>query len=64
LGSSGRRIVFTRVVGPFDQVKESARSAVLHTAKLNGSGVRRLSEPGIDGVFEDYQARFSPAART
>jgi Tol biopolymer transport system component len=56
----GRRLVFSRVVGPFDQVNDSARSAVLHTARLDGSDVRRLSEPGIDGVFEDYRARFAP----
>ena len=56
----GRGITFTPVIGPFDQVNGSARSAVLHTANLDGSGVRRLSEPGIDGVFEDYRARFAP----
>ena len=60
---SGRRIVFTRVVGPFDQINQSARSAVLHTANLDGSGVRRLSQPGIDGMFEDYHARFAPGGR-
>lgn len=60
---SGRRIVFTRVVGPFDLVNDSARSAVLHTANLDGTGVRRLSEPGIDGVFEDYHARFAPGSK-
>jgi Tol biopolymer transport system component len=56
----GRRLVFTPVIGPFDQVNGSARSAVLYTARLDGSGWRRLSEPGIDGAFEDYRARFSP----
>lgn len=60
---SVRRIVFTRVVGPFDQVNDSARSAVLHTANPDGTGVRRLSEPGIDGVFEDYHARFAPSGK-
>ena len=59
----GRRITFTPVIGPFDQVNDSARSAVLHTANLDGSGVRRLSEPGIDGAFEDYRARFAPGGR-
>lgn len=57
----GRRVVFTRVVGPFDRPNESARSAVLWTADLHGRHVRRLSEPGIDGVFEDYRATFAPA---
>ena len=57
---SGNRIAFTPVVGPFDGPGGSARSAVLLSAKTDGSGMRRLSEPGIDGIFEDYFARFSP----
>ena len=61
--ADGRRITFTPVIGPFDQVNDSARSAVLHTANLDGSGVRRLSEPGIDGAFEDYRARFAPGGK-
>ena len=56
----GNRIAFTPVVGPFDGPGGSARSAVLYSAKTDGSGIRRLSEPGIDGSFEDYFARFSP----
>jgi Tol biopolymer transport system component len=58
--NSGQRIAYTPVIGPFDQVNGSARSAVLHTARTDGSDVRRLSQPGIDGKFEDYHARFSP----
>jgi Tol biopolymer transport system component len=57
---NGDRIAFTPVVGPFDGPGGSARSAVIYSAKTDGSGMRRLSEPGIDGVFEDYFARFSP----
>lgn len=49
---SGGGIVFTRIIGPFDQVNESARSAVLYTVRIDGTGLRRLSEPGIDGVVE------------
>lgn len=56
---AGTRIAFTPVIGPFDQPNDSARSAVLHTALPNGSDVQRLSEPGIDGKFEDYRARYS-----
>ena len=54
------RFAFTRVVGPFDGPGGSAASAVLHSAKLDGSDRQRLSEAGIDGVYEDYFARFSP----
>ena len=56
----GRRIVFTRVVGPFDSDSGAAASAVLYTAKLDGSDVRRLSQPGIDGIYEDSRARWAP----
>jgi Tol biopolymer transport system component len=58
--NTGDRIVFTRVVLPFDQVNHSAHSAVLHTGLPDGSDVQRLSEPGIDGTYEDYHAHFSP----
>jgi Tol biopolymer transport system component len=58
--ADGARIVFERVVGPFDGVNGAARSAVLYTANLDGSDVRRLSEPGIDGAYEDGHARFAP----
>jgi Tol biopolymer transport system component len=54
------RIAFTPVIGPFDAPNDSARSAVLQTALLDGSDIQRLSEPGIDGVFEDYHAHLSP----
>jgi hypothetical protein len=40
----GRHITFSRVVGPF--VNGNAASAVLYTAELDGSHIRRLSEPG------------------
>lgn len=54
------RIAYSPVVGPFDQVNDSATSAVLQTSGLDGSDPMRLSESGIDGVYEDYHARFSP----
>ncbi|MFJ7218154.1 TolB family protein [Amycolatopsis sp. NPDC098790] len=54
----GRHLTFSRVVGPF--VDGNAASAVLYTADLDGRHVRRLSQPGIDGAFEDCRARYSP----
>ena len=60
MDSDADRINFTRVMGPFDLVNDSARSAVLWTATLDGTDLQRLSEPGIDGVYEDYFARYSP----
>jgi Tol biopolymer transport system component len=58
--ADGKRIVFTLVIGPFNLVNQSAHSAVLYTARPDGSDVRRLSQPGIDGVYEDYHARYAP----
>jgi Tol biopolymer transport system component len=57
---TGDRIAFTRVVGPFDLPHHSAHAAALQTARPDGSDVQRLSEPGIDGTFEDYHAHVSP----
>ncbi len=56
----GQHIVYTRGIGPFDQVNGSLRSAVLWRSDLSGRHQSRLSQPGIDGVFEDYNATFAP----
>lgn len=56
----GRHVYFTRVMGPFDQVNESATSAVLWRARLDGHDLTRISPPGIDGAYEDYLATFAP----
>jgi hypothetical protein len=56
---SNRRIAFLRVVGPFDPVTGNAVSAVLYSVRVDGTHLRRLSEPGIDGVYEDRYARVS-----
>lgn len=53
----GRHILFTRTV---DQPNDSARSAMLYRADLRGRHVERVSEPGIDGVYEDYSAITAP----
>jgi dipeptidyl aminopeptidase/acylaminoacyl peptidase len=57
----GEHVYFTRVVGPFDQPNDSATSAVLWRARIDGSGLTRISQRGIDGVYEDYLATFAPA---
>jgi Tol biopolymer transport system component len=56
---SSRRIAFLRVVGPFDPVTGNAVSAVLYSVRVDGTHLHRLSEPGIDGVYEDRYARVS-----
>ncbi len=56
----GHHLVFTRVIGPFDGPNNSAASAVLMITDLAGHNVARLSEPGIDGDYEDYKASFAP----
>lgn len=55
---SNRRLGFTLVKGPMDDVTGPA-SAALWTARIDGSGVRRFSEPGTDGRFEDSYLRLS-----
>jgi hypothetical protein len=57
----GRHVYFTRVIGPFDQVNDSATSAVLWRARLDGHHLTRISPRGIDGVYEEYLASFAPA---
>lgn len=57
----GKHVVWTRIVGPFDQPNDSARSAVLWTSDLRGRHIRRLSPPGIDGAFEEYHAEYAPS---
>lgn len=52
---------FTRVVGPFLPPNGIATSAVLYRARLDGTEITRVSEPGIDGQFEDYYASVAPA---
>jgi Tol biopolymer transport system component len=60
---SSSRLAFTLVKGPFDPVTFNAASAVLWTARLDGSDLRRLSPPGIDGSYEDYYLRVARDAR-
>jgi Tol biopolymer transport system component len=55
----GRHVIWTRVTGPVD-ASGNAASAVLWKANLDGSHRHRFSQPGIDGTFEDYRARFAP----
>ncbi|TDW23737.1 TolB family protein [Kribbella kalugense] len=56
----GRHLTFTRVIGPFDPITHDAASALLYTAREDGSHLRRLSEPGNDGSAEDNHARYAP----
>jgi hypothetical protein len=58
-GPDGRTIWFTRVVGPFDDAGTAA-SALLWTADASGRHVRRVSRAGLDGVYEEYAAKFLP----
>jgi Tol biopolymer transport system component len=55
-----QRIAFSLVIGPFDLPGDTARSAALYTARLDGSHVRRLSPKSIDREYEDYRAQPSP----
>ncbi len=57
---SNSRIAFSLVKGPIDPQTGNAASVVLWSARLDGSDVRRLSQPGIEGIFEDTYLRVSP----
>src|SRR4051812_26921071 len=56
---SNSKLAFTRVDGPFDPVTGVPASAVLWSSRIDGSDVRRLSQPGVDGTFEDSYLRIS-----
>jgi Tol biopolymer transport system component len=53
---SNKRLAFTLVRAPFDEQTGLAASAVLWTAKLDGSELHRISRRGIDGTYEDSRA--------
>ncbi len=55
---SKRRIAFTRVVNGTPD--PDTGSVTLYTAQIDGQNVRRLSEPGTDGVYEDGYLRAAP----
>ncbi len=57
---TGARVSFALVDAPFGPPNDSAASAVLWTSRRDGTHVRRLSRPGIDGVYEDLWARRAP----
>ncbi len=56
----GKRLTFTRVIGPFDPVTGDAVSALQYSERLDGSDLRLLSVPGN---YEDNTVRFSPDGR-
>jgi Tol biopolymer transport system component len=60
---TGARIAFNQALGPVDPVTHNAASVLLYTARPDGSHVRRLSQPGIEGKFEDARAHFSSDGR-
>ena len=55
---SNHRIAFTRVSQSGDTT-----SVALYTSRIDGSDVHRLSEPGIDGVYEEAYLRVAPDQR-
>ncbi len=55
----GGRLAYTPVIGPFDPVNGNATAAFLQTSRLDGSGPKRLSPPGIGARFGDFYADYS-----
>jgi Tol biopolymer transport system component len=61
--ADGRRIVFTLVIGPFNLVNNSAHSAVLYTARPDGTDVRQLTPWSLDADVPDLsQASDGPTS--
>lgn len=60
---SNRRLAFTLITGPFDEETGAAASAAIWSARVDGTRMRRLSEPGIDGRFEDSYLHVSADRR-
>ena len=56
----GHQVVYNRSIGPFDAPNGEPRSNVLFRSDLDGRHLVRLSQPGIDGIYEDSAATFSP----
>ena len=57
---SNTRIAFSLQFGPFDPQTGAATSTALYTARIDGTGFRRISNPDIDGIYEDSFLRISP----
>lgn len=55
----GRHVVYQRVEGPFDEIGNAA-SAALWIYDLDTNTQRRLSDPAIDGEFEEARPSFAP----
>ncbi|WP_213814849.1 PD40 domain-containing protein [Glaciihabitans sp. dw_435] len=55
----GKHLLYDRVTGPFDE-NGNAVSALLWKSTLDGSRQVRFSEPGIDSLYEETNASFSP----
>jgi hypothetical protein len=56
---SNSRLAFTLVKGPFDEQTGAPASVALWSARVDGSHVRRLSDPASDGIYEEARLRVS-----
>jgi hypothetical protein len=58
----GSRVVFTRVMAPFD-ANDVPASAALYSVKLDGSDLQRVSSPTLEPGIRESAAKFSPTGR-
>ncbi len=56
---TNRKLAFTLVKGPFDEQTGTATSVALWSARVDGSHVRRISQPASDGVYEEGRVHVS-----
>jgi Tol biopolymer transport system component len=57
---SNGRLAFSLVLGPFDDETGTAAAVQMWSARLDGSGLRRISPPWIDGKYEQSYLRVAP----
>jgi Tol biopolymer transport system component len=55
---SNNRIIYSQY-GPIDNTTGVPAWKALYTARIDGTHIRRFSDPSIDGVYEDSQAHLS-----
>ena len=60
---SGRRIVFSRITGPYDPAEDLIERVALFTMHTDGSHARQLTQKVLPATGEDTEPQWSPDGR-
>ena len=60
---SGRRIVFSRITGPYDPAEDLIERVALFTMHTDGSHARQLTQKVLPATGEDSEPQWSPDGR-